>query len=97
MVEMCFDEMNRVLTTLRQLINPAPFLMGTSPSLADCAFAQTLMLAQMMWLELDSPLPIGDELENWQQTMNSLKSVTSVLEPAREATEKWLGGKRLSA
>ncbi len=97
MVEMCFDEMNRVLTMLCQLIKPDPFLMGTSPSLADCAFAQTLMLAQMMWLELGGPLPIGDELENWQQTMNSLKSVTSVLEPAREATEKWLEGKRLSA
>ena len=95
MVEMRFEEMTRVLKTMRKLIKPNPFLMGTSPSLADCAFAQTLMLAQMIWVELGSLLPIGEELENWQQTMNSLESVKSVLEPAREATKKWLKGKRV--
>ena len=57
-------------------------------------FSQTLMLAQMMWDELGSPLPLSEELENWQIMMVGLDPVKSVLEPAREATDTWLVGKR---
>ena len=36
------------------------------------------------------------ELEDWQQMMGELAPVQSVLDPAREATEAWLEGKRVS-
>ena len=89
-----FDEMDRALIFLRDQIRPDPFLMGDSPSLVDCTYSQTLMLAQLMWNELGSPLSLGEELEKWQVMMGELDAVQSVLEPAREATQTWIAGKK---
>ena len=94
MVEKRLEEMEQSLERLRGLIQPGPFLVGHAPSLADCAFSQTLMLAGMMWKELGAVWSLGKELEDWQQMMGELASVQSVLDPAREATEAWLEGKR---
>ncbi len=94
LVEKRFEDMNQALKYLRNQIRPNPFLMGDSPSLADCAYSHTLMLAQMMWDGLGSPLALGKELEHWQNMMAGLDPVKSVLEPAREATGTWLAGKR---
>ena len=94
MVEKRLGEMEQSLERLRGLIQPGPFLVGHAPSLADCAFSQTLMLAGMMWKELGAEWSLGKELEDWQQMMGELAVVQSVLEPAREATEAWLEGKR---
>ena len=93
-VEKRLEEMEQSLERLRGLIQPGPFLVGHAPSLADCAFSQTLMLAGMMWKELGAEWSLGKELEDWQQMMGELASVQSVLNPAREATEAWLEGKR---
>ena len=94
MVEKQLREMEQSLDRLRGLIQSGPFLVGKAPSLADCAFSQTLMLAGMMWKELGAEWSLGKELEDWQQMMGELASVQSVLDPAREATEAWLEGKR---
>ena len=93
-VEKRFREMEQSLERLRGLIQTGPFLVGHAPSLADCAFSQTLMLAGMMWKELGAEWSLGKELEDWQQMMGELSPVQSVLDPAREATEAWLEGKR---
>ena len=93
-VEKRLEEMEQSLERLRGLIRPGPFLDGKAPSLADCAFSQTLMLAGMMWKELGAEWSLGKELEDWQQMMGELAVVQSVLGPAREATEAWLEGKR---
>ena len=94
MVEKRLREMDQSLERLRGLIQTGPFLVGEAPSLADCAFSQTLMLAGMMWKELGAEWSLGKELEDWQQMMGELAPVQSVLDPAREATEAWLEGKR---
>ena len=94
MVEKRLGEMEQSLERLRGLIQTGPFLVGHAPSLADCAFSQTLMLAGMMWKELGAEWSLGKELEDWQQMMGELDPVQSVLDPAREATEAWLEGKR---
>ena len=94
LLEKRFEDMNQALKYLRNQIRPNPFLMGDSPSLADCSYSQTLMLAQMMWDELGSPLALSEELEHWQNMMAGLDPVKSVLEPAREATGTWLAGKK---
>ena len=94
MVEKRLEEMEQSLERLRGLIQTGPFLVGHAPSLADCAFSQTLMLAGMMWKELGAEWSLGKELGDWQQMMGELAVVQSVLEPAREATEAWLEGKR---
>ena len=96
MVEKRLEEMEQSLERLRGLIQPRPFLVGHAPSLADCAFSQSLMLAGMMWKELGAEWLLGKELEDWQQMMGELAPVQSVLESAREATEAWLEGKRAS-
>jgi len=93
-VEKRFREMEQSLERLRGLIQTGPFLVSKAPSLADCAFSQTLMLAGMMWKELGAEWSLGEELEDWQQMMGELAPVQSVLEPAREATKAWLEGKR---
>ena len=93
-VEKRFREMEQSLERLRGVIQLGPFLVGKAPSLADCAFSQTLILAGMMWKELGAEWSLGKELEDWQQMMGELARVQSVLEPAREATEAWLEGKR---
>ena len=94
MVEKRLEEMEQSLERFRGLIQPGPFLVGKAPSLADCAFSQTLMLAGMMWKELGAEWSLGKELEDWQQMMGELAVVQSVLKPAREATDAWLEGKR---
>ena len=88
------DEMDHALNFLRDQIRPNPFLIGDSPSLADCAYSQTLMLAQMMWNELGSRLSLGEELEKWQLMMGELDAVQSVLDPVRQATQTWIAGKK---
>ena len=93
-VEKQLEEMEQSLERLRGLIQPGPFLVGHAPSLADCAFSQTLMLAGMMWKELGAEWSLGKKLENWQKMMGELAPVQSVLDPAHEATEAWLEGKR---
>ena len=95
-VEKRLMEMEQSLERLRGLIQPGPFLVGHAPSLADCAFSQTLMLSGMMWKELGAEWTLEKELEDWQQMMGELASVQSVLDPASEATEAWLEGKRAS-
>ena len=94
MVEKRLEEMEQSLERLRGLIQTRQFLVGKAPSLADCAFSQTLMLAGMMWKELGAEWSLGKELEDWQQMMGELAVVQSVLEPSSEATEAWLEGKR---
>jgi hypothetical protein len=93
-VEKRLMEMEQSLERLRGLIQPGPFLVGHAPSLADCAFSQTLMLAGMMWKELGADWSLGKELKDWQQMMGELAPVQSVLDSAREATGAWLEGKR---
>ena len=78
MVEKRLEEMEQSRTIAR-LIQPGPFLVGHAPSLADCAFSQTLMLAGMMWKELGAEWSLGKELEDWQQMMGELAPVQSVL------------------
>ena len=93
-VEKRLEEMEQSLERLRGLIQTEPFLIGHAPSLADCAFSQTLMLEGMMWKELGAEWSLGKKLEDWQQMMGELAPVQSVLDPAREETEAWLEGKR---
>ena len=94
LVEKRLGEMEQSLERLLGLVQTGPFLVGHAPSLADCAFSQTPMLAGMMRKELGAEWSLGKELEDWQQMMGELAVVQSVLEPAREATEAWLEGKR---
>ena len=62
MVEKRLEEMEQSLERLRGLIQTGPFLVGHAPSLADCAFSQTLMLAGMMWMELGAEWSLGKDL-----------------------------------
>ena len=87
-------QMEKQVTLLNKLVLPNPFLGAASITLADCAFMPTLMLAGLIWKELGIPLELGPRLEAWQKQMESLPEVQKVLEPARQAGEKWLDSKR---
>lgn len=75
---------------LAEAAQPAPWLAGAQPSLADCGFAVTLPLAQRLLQVLGQPLDLPPGLRPWAQAMDRDAAVQAALSGWRVATEAWL-------
>lgn len=82
------------LQRLARAVEPAPFMAGDQPSLADCGFAVTLPLAQRLLQAMGQPLALPARLGPWEQAMAADQAVQAALAPWRAATEDWLAGTR---
>ncbi|MEM7524845.1 MAG: glutathione S-transferase N-terminal domain-containing protein [Pseudomonadota bacterium] len=82
------------LERLEELIDPAPFVFGAAPSLADLAYPVTLQMAEMLSAELDRPLTLTPKVEAWRAATAALPAVARSLDLTRDAMERWMAGFR---
>lgn len=78
---------------LRQLatwVQPQPFLLTPSISLADCGFLVTLPLATLVLAACGQSLILPPVLAHWLSEASAHPPVERALNPWREATQNWL-------
>lgn len=80
----------RLLLRLDELLEPQPFALSPTLSLADCGFAVTLPLAQRLLRVLGADLPMPDRVSQWLQVVHQHPAVQRALAPWRAATDTWL-------
>jgi glutathione S-transferase len=85
------------LARLAQVAQPAPYMAGQTPTLADCGFAVTLPLAGRLLEALKSPLQLPTPLRPWQDALAADAVAQRALAPWRDATEIWLRAADLDA
>ena len=89
-------ELRQRIKQLATLANPAPYLAGESLSLADCGYAVTLPLAEMLAAALGELLPLAPAITQWQALLARHAAVERALSTWRPATEHWIAA-RLAA
>jgi glutathione S-transferase len=85
------------LTRLAEVAQPAPYMAGPTPTLADCGFAVTLPLAMRLLQAMQSPLHLPESLLPWQEALAADTVAQRALTPWRDATETWLRAAGLDA
>lgn len=90
------DELRQRITQLATFANPAPYLAGENLSLADCGYAVTLPLAEMLAAALGEAWPLPPSIERWQDVLAHHAAVERALKAWRPATEQWIAA-RLAA
>ena len=90
------DELRQRIKQLATLARPAPYLAGESLSLADCGYAVTLPLAEMLAVALGETLALPPPIEQWQTLLARHAAVERALQSWRPATERWIAA-RLAA
>ncbi len=89
-------ELQQRINQLATLAKPAPYLAGESLSLADCGFAVTLPLAEMLAAALGETLALPRAIAQWQALLARHVAVESALSAWRPATVQWIAA-RLAA
>lgn len=78
---------------LDELVMPGPFLVDRTPTLADCAIAPTLLLAEIILPRLDYAFEIGPRLRGWWPRMQEHGVFQRVLNPYRAVSNAWAASK----
>ena len=71
-------------------VQPQPFLLTRTISLADCGALVTLPLAGMVLLACGQPITLPAVLQHWLDTASRHPDVERALTPWRAATQAWL-------
>lgn len=90
------DELRQRIEQLATLAKPAPYLVGEGLSLADCGYAVTLPLAEMLAVALDEVLVLPPAVAQWQTLLARHAVVERALQSWRPATQQWIAA-RLAA
>lgn len=78
---------------LDELVVPSPFLVDRSPTLADCAVAPTLLLAEIILPRLGHQFEFGPKLRAWWPRMLEHGAFQRVLNPYRAVSNAWAASK----
>ncbi|MGF1477007.1 MAG: glutathione S-transferase family protein [Geminicoccaceae bacterium] len=78
------------LEDLERIVEPKPFIAGTSLSLADCAYPATLLLAERMFAALRVNAPLPRRLADWWAHIGTIETVESELRLYGEAVDAWI-------
>lgn len=84
------DEIALNLDRLEGMVEPGPYLVGDTLSLADCAYPATLLLVDMILPALDGRPSYGPKLTAWRQTLARDAAVTTVAGPYEAVARGWL-------
>lgn len=82
------------VATLCRMIDPVPFMGGKTLSLADCGFAVTLPLAQLILSSLGYNWQLPVPLASWLSATRQEAGLAKALEPWHDATLNWLRNTR---
>ena len=84
---------SKVLLRIGQLdacVQPQPYLLGQSISLADCGPLVTLPLACLVLRACGQPITLPPRLQRWLDSASEHPDVVRALDPWRTATQRWL-------
>ena len=73
-------ELTTRLQDLASMVEPRPYLVGPSISLADAGYAPTLLMGELMLGALGRALPLPAKLVPWRQELAAHPAVAPVLE-----------------
>jgi glutathione S-transferase len=83
------------LERLDTMVAPSPFILGSTPCLADLAYPVTLQMAEMMANEMEREITVPDRINTWRIETAKLDSVARSLIIARNAMESWMASFRV--
>ena len=89
--------LNEHLDRLDRIINPGPYLGGTSVSLADCAYATTLFMIEDITSCMNLDIQLSQKIHDWHAALHGTDSVREVIDQNRAAIATWIDSKRPSA
>ena len=92
-VEAQVAEIDRQVNRLSSFIKPQPYALTETLSLADCGFAVTLPLAEMILQTLERPLHLPTNVELWLAGLGRHPAVIAGLRNWRAATQHWIASK----
>ena len=84
------DDINARLRQLASWVQPQPYLLTPTISLADCGPLVTVPLATAVLAACGQPLELPAVLEDWLLTASTHPEVERALAPWRAATQTWL-------
>ncbi len=82
-------ELSDRFAELDELVGAGPFLVDRVPTLADCAIAPTLLLAEIILPRLEQPFELGPKLRAWWPRMQEHPVLQRVLNPYRAVSNAW--------
>lgn len=83
-------QVNARIAQLAQWVQPQPWLLTPTISLADCGPLVNVPLACMVLAACEQPIVLPAVLQEWLDTANQQAPVRSALDPWRAATAVWL-------
>lgn len=88
------DGFCRQLEKLERIIEPAPYVGGAEPCLADCAFPATLRMGQDIFAHLGATVSFSPRLGRWLDTLEGHAVIGDEVAANRAAIADWLKGFR---
>ncbi len=84
------DKFAERLLKLDQLFNAQPFMLADKIGYADCAFAATIELADILLPLFDRVLVLGPNMTQWRAATQDNTVVKAITDESRAATLEWL-------
>ncbi len=85
------DDYQARLKQMDSLIDPQPYLVSETLSIADCAFPATFTLADILLPSFGRESTYGPRLSEWRKTVYAHPAVKQVTDESRQATLDWMG------
>lgn len=82
------------LQRLDTMITPTPYILGGAPSFADITYPVTIQMAELMGAEMNCPVNLPAQVDEWRNHTAKLPAVERSLTIARAAMEGWIAGFR---
>ncbi|MEM7169001.1 MAG: glutathione S-transferase family protein [Pseudomonadota bacterium] len=84
------DRFQERLTKLEDLVEPAPYFVGSEIGLGDIAFPPTLTLAEILLPLFGRDVRYGPKMTAWKKAIYANPVVKAVTDEGRQATLNWL-------
>ena len=89
-LEAVFQQFTHVVKKLETLIDPNPFLGGTSPCLADCGYPATLRMGEDIFAHLGKTVVFDGKICSWLQALEAHAIIGDEVRKNRAAIRTWL-------
>ena len=89
-VRRAFVAFNAAMEKLETIIEPAPYIGGGFPCLADCGYPATLRMAQDIFLALGTGVRFSDRIMNWLDALEAHQVIGDEVRKNRLAVADWM-------
>lgn len=91
-IDSLIDELVDRLERFERVVEPAPYAAGVAISVADCAWATTLVQIEMVLASCQRPSPLSSKLTRWAELLQQHPAFESSISGCRDAMNEWLSG-----